>query len=61
MSDIHKAGIQFMLTCLVSTAKFQSKANAKFIMKLREMIRVHPDKHLVKSKKIKTEALGFSN
>jgi len=50
-----------MLTCLVSAAKFQSEPNAKFIMKLREMIKVHPDKHLIKSKKVKTEALGFSN
>ncbi|GJT82954.1 hypothetical protein Tco_1057296 [Tanacetum coccineum] len=58
-SDIHKVGIDTVLSYLVSASMVKTAKNERFNMKLRKLISEHPDQERLKSKKVKLEALGY--
>ncbi|GJR05623.1 hypothetical protein Tco_0528607 [Tanacetum coccineum] len=57
--DIHKVGVDSLVSYLVMASMAQTKENARFSLKLRKMIADHPDQDKLKSKKVKLEALGY--
>ncbi|GJS42634.1 hypothetical protein Tco_0567677 [Tanacetum coccineum] len=57
--DIHKVGIDSLVSYLVMASMVKTKENARFSLKLRKMIVDHPDQDKLKSKKVKLEALGY--
>ncbi|GKC13589.1 hypothetical protein Tco_1010371 [Tanacetum coccineum] len=59
MDDIHKVGVDSLVSYLVMASKVKTEENARFSLKLRKMIADHPDQDKLKSKKVKLEALGY--
>ena len=58
-SDMDKAGIKAMLMYLMLASPNQSDENKRFCQDLEAMINEHPERHLLRSKKAKLEALGY--
>ncbi|GJW77659.1 hypothetical protein Tco_0139341 [Tanacetum coccineum] len=58
-NDIHKFGMEALVSYLVATSMVKSLENARFNMKLRKLIAEHPDHEKLKSKKVKLEALEY--
>lgn len=58
-SDIDWAGIKAMLGYLMMVSPIKSAENVRFCLYLKAMIEEHPDKHLLRSKRAKLEALGY--
>ncbi|GKA91002.1 hypothetical protein Tco_0812872, partial [Tanacetum coccineum] len=56
--DIHKVGLDSIVSYLVMVSMVKTKENARFSLKLRKMIDDHQDQDKLKSKKVKLEALG---
>ncbi|GJT96329.1 hypothetical protein Tco_1091847 [Tanacetum coccineum] len=57
--DIHKVGIDSLVSYLVMALMVKTEENTRFSLKLRKLIVDHPDQEKLKSKKIKLEALGY--
>nr|GEV34703.1 retrovirus-related Pol polyprotein from transposon TNT 1-94 [Tanacetum cinerariifolium] len=57
--DIHKVGVDSLVSYLVMASIVKTKENARFSLKLRKLINDHPYKEMPKSKKVKLEALGY--
>ncbi|GJY87630.1 hypothetical protein Tco_0502258 [Tanacetum coccineum] len=57
--DIHKVGIDSLVSYLVMASMAKTEENARFSLKLRKMIAGHPDQDKLNSKKVKLEALGY--
>lgn len=58
-SDIDRARIKAMLMYLMLASPVRCAENVRFCQDLRAKIEEHPEKHLLRSKKAKLEALGF--
>nr|GEX70946.1 copia protein [Tanacetum cinerariifolium] len=58
-NDIHKVGVDSLISYLVMALMVKTKENARFSLKLRKFIADHPDQEKLKSKKVKLEALGY--
>ncbi|GKC08933.1 hypothetical protein Tco_1000543 [Tanacetum coccineum] len=56
-SDIDKVGMEALVSYLIAASMGQSPENARFSMKLKNLIAEHPDQEKLKSKKVKLEAL----
>ncbi|GJR44768.1 hypothetical protein Tco_1312871 [Tanacetum coccineum] len=57
--DIHKVGVDSLVSYQVMASMVKTKENARFSLKLRKMIADPPDQDNLKSKKVKLEALGY--
>ncbi|GJX14515.1 hypothetical protein Tco_0206273 [Tanacetum coccineum] len=57
-NDIHKAGVDSLVSYLVMASMVKTLENARFGLKLRKFIVEHPDQEKLQSKKVKLEALG---
>ncbi|GKA62503.1 hypothetical protein Tco_0762022 [Tanacetum coccineum] len=57
--DIHKVGIDSLISYLVMTSMVKTKENARFSLRLRKIIADHLDQDKLKSKKVKLVALGY--
>ena len=58
-SDIDRAGIKAMLIYLMLASAVNCAENQRFCQDLKAMIEEHREKHQLRSKKAKLEALGF--
>ncbi|GJX17611.1 hypothetical protein Tco_0218443 [Tanacetum coccineum] len=58
-NDIHKVGVDSLVSYLVMALMVKTKENARFSLMLRKLIADHPDLEKLKSKKVKLEALGY--
>nr|GEX23222.1 hypothetical protein [Tanacetum cinerariifolium] len=58
-NDIHKVGVDSLVSYLVMASTNKTPEIARFFLKLRKMIADYPDKEKLKSKKVKLEALGY--
>ncbi|GJT72156.1 hypothetical protein Tco_1031442 [Tanacetum coccineum] len=59
MDDIHKVGMDSLVSYLVMASIVKTEENTRFSLKLRKLITDHPDQEKLKSKKVKLEALGY--
>ncbi|GJU11844.1 hypothetical protein Tco_1134240, partial [Tanacetum coccineum] len=57
--DIHKVGVNSLVSYLVMASMVKTKENLRFSLKLRKMIADHPDQDKLKSKKVKLETVGY--
>ncbi|GJV58255.1 hypothetical protein Tco_1459260 [Tanacetum coccineum] len=57
--DIHKVGVDSLVSYLVMSLMVKTEENVRFSLKLRKMIADHLDQDKLKSKKLKLEALGY--
>ncbi|GKA29920.1 retrovirus-related pol polyprotein from transposon TNT 1-94 [Tanacetum coccineum] len=55
MSDVHKVDVETLLTYLVMASNISTLAYQRFCLALRSLIKSHPDKEKLKSKKVKLE------
>ncbi|GJV75448.1 hypothetical protein Tco_1507032 [Tanacetum coccineum] len=58
-NDIHKVGVDSLVSYPVMASMVKTKENARFSLKLRKLIADHPDQDKLKSKRVKLEALGY--
>ncbi|GKB67137.1 hypothetical protein Tco_0928549 [Tanacetum coccineum] len=58
-NDIHKVGVDSLVSYLVMALMIKMQKNARFGLKLRKLIAEHPDQERLQSKKVKLEALGY--
>ncbi|GJR26076.1 copia protein [Tanacetum coccineum] len=58
-NDIHKVGVDSLVSYLVMALMMKTEENAIFFLKLIKLIIDHPDQEKLKSKKVKLEALGY--
>ncbi|GJS94662.1 hypothetical protein Tco_0801630 [Tanacetum coccineum] len=58
-NDIHKVGVDALVSYLVMASMVKTKENARFSLKLRKLIADHPAQEKLKSKQVKLEALGY--
>ncbi|GJY88230.1 hypothetical protein Tco_0502858 [Tanacetum coccineum] len=58
-NDIHKVGVDSLVSYLVMASIIKTQENARFSLKLRKLIAEHPDQESLKSKRVKLEALGY--
>ncbi|GJZ67019.1 hypothetical protein Tco_0630259 [Tanacetum coccineum] len=58
-NDIHKVGVDSLVSYLVMASMVKTEENARFSLKLRKLIADHPDQEKLKSKRVKLEALGY--
>ncbi|GJV48232.1 hypothetical protein Tco_1438444 [Tanacetum coccineum] len=58
-NDIHKVGVDSLVSYLVMASMVKIEENARFSLKLRKLIADHLDQEKLKSKKVKLEALGY--
>nr|GEZ89539.1 hypothetical protein [Tanacetum cinerariifolium] len=58
-NDIHKVGVDSLVSYLVMASMVKTKENAGFSLKLKKLIAEHPGQEKLKSKKVKLEALGY--
>nr|GFB09556.1 hypothetical protein [Tanacetum cinerariifolium] len=56
-NDIHKVGVDSLVSYLVMASMVKTGENAIFSLKLRKLIVDHLDQEKLKSKKVKLEAL----
>ncbi|GJU57567.1 retrovirus-related pol polyprotein from transposon TNT 1-94 [Tanacetum coccineum] len=59
MSDIYKVDLETLLTYLVMASNITTHENQRFYLKLRKLIRSHPDQKKLKSKRVKLEVVGY--
>ncbi|GJY47257.1 hypothetical protein Tco_0436320 [Tanacetum coccineum] len=52
-------GVESLVSYLVMASMVKTEENARFSLKLRKLIADHPDQEKLKSKKVKSEALGY--
>ncbi|GKA41672.1 hypothetical protein Tco_0734332 [Tanacetum coccineum] len=60
MSDIHKVDVDTLLGYLVMALNISTPANQRLCALLRSLIESYPDKEMLKSKKVKLEAIRYS-
>ncbi|GJZ82405.1 hypothetical protein Tco_0647578 [Tanacetum coccineum] len=58
-NDIHKVGVDSLLSYMVISSMVNTEENARFSLKLKKLIAEHPDQEKLKSKKVKIEALRY--
>ena len=58
-ADIDLAGIKAMIGYFLTANPIKNDANVRFFHDLKIKIQKHPDKHLLRSKRSKLEALGL--
>ncbi|GKC18416.1 hypothetical protein Tco_1020566 [Tanacetum coccineum] len=58
-NDIHKVGVDSLVSYLVMASLVKTKDNTRFSLVLRKLIADHPDQEKIKSKKVMLEALGY--
>lgn len=58
-SDIDRPGIKAMLRYLMMVSPIKSAENVRFCLDLKVIIEEHPDKHVLRSKRSKLEAIGY--
>nr|GEW59760.1 copia protein [Tanacetum cinerariifolium] len=58
-NDIHKVGVDSLISYLVMASMVKTEENARFSLKLRKLIVDHSDQEKLKSKKVKLEALRY--
>ncbi|GJW16371.1 hypothetical protein Tco_0020504 [Tanacetum coccineum] len=58
-NDIHKVGVDSLVSYLVMASMIKTPENARFCLKLKKLIVEHPHQEKLKSKKVKLEALGY--
>ncbi|GJZ65597.1 hypothetical protein Tco_0622293 [Tanacetum coccineum] len=58
-NDIHKVGLDSLVSYLVMALMVKTQENARFSLKLRKLIADHHDQEKLMSKKVKLEALGY--
>ncbi|GKD90324.1 hypothetical protein Tco_1365831 [Tanacetum coccineum] len=58
-NDIHKVGIDSMVSYLVMALMIKTLENARFTLKLKKLIDEHHDQEKLKSKKVKLEVVGY--
>ncbi|GJY92364.1 hypothetical protein Tco_0508146 [Tanacetum coccineum] len=56
--DIHKVGMDSLISYMVMASMVKTEDNARFSLKLKKLIVEHPDQEKLKSKKVVLEALG---
>ncbi|GJY51435.1 hypothetical protein Tco_0442282 [Tanacetum coccineum] len=57
--DIHKVGMDSLVSYLVMASIVKTEENARFSLKLRKLTDDHPNQEKLKSKKVKLKALGY--
>ncbi|GKC79052.1 hypothetical protein Tco_1129826 [Tanacetum coccineum] len=57
-NDIHKVGIDSLVSYLVMASMIMTLENARFSLKLEKLIAEHPDQEKLQSKRVKLEAVG---
>ncbi|GJT32176.1 hypothetical protein Tco_0922595 [Tanacetum coccineum] len=57
--DIHKVGVDSLVSYLVMTSMVKTLEKARFGLKLRKLIAEHPDQQKLQSKKVNLEALRY--
>ncbi|GJR80819.1 hypothetical protein Tco_0151604 [Tanacetum coccineum] len=57
--DIHKVGIDSLVSYLVMALMIKTLENARFSLKLKKLIAGHPDQKKFQSNKVKLEAVGY--
>ncbi|GKD65752.1 hypothetical protein Tco_1307860 [Tanacetum coccineum] len=58
-NDIHKVGVDSLVSYLVMASMIKTLENARFSLKLKKLIAEHPDQEKLQSKKVKLEAVGY--
>ncbi|GJW04782.1 hypothetical protein Tco_1563638 [Tanacetum coccineum] len=58
-NDIHKVGMDTLVSYLVSATMIKTLKNARLSLKLKKLIAEHRDQEKLKSKRVKLEALGY--
>nr|GEY93086.1 hypothetical protein [Tanacetum cinerariifolium] len=58
-NDIHKVGVDSLVSDLVMALMVKTQENSRFSLKLRKLIVEHPDQEKLQSKKVKLEALVY--
>ncbi|GJY25339.1 hypothetical protein Tco_0400065, partial [Tanacetum coccineum] len=58
-NDIHKVGVDSLVSYLVMASMVMTEENARFSLKLRKLIVDYPDQEKLKSKRVKLKALGY--
>nr|GEY91043.1 copia protein [Tanacetum cinerariifolium] len=58
-NDIHKVGVDSLVSYLVMASMVKTEENVRFSLKLRKLIADHPDQEKLKSKRVKLKALGY--
>ncbi|GKD10800.1 hypothetical protein Tco_1190485, partial [Tanacetum coccineum] len=58
-NDIHKIGIDSLVSYLVMASMIKTPENARFSLKLKKLIAEHPDQEKLQSKRVKLEAVGY--
>ncbi|GJZ67903.1 hypothetical protein Tco_0631143 [Tanacetum coccineum] len=58
-NDIHKVGIDSLVSYLVMASMIKTLENARFSLKLKKLITKHPTQEKLQAKKVKLEAVGF--
>ncbi|GKA97631.1 hypothetical protein Tco_0825525 [Tanacetum coccineum] len=58
-NDIHKVGIDSLVSYLVMASMIKTLENARFSLKLKKLITKHPDQEKLQAKKVKLEAVGY--
>ncbi|GKD60154.1 hypothetical protein Tco_1297663, partial [Tanacetum coccineum] len=58
-NDIHKVGLDSLVSYLVMALKIKTPENAKFILKLKKLIAEQPVQEKLQSKKVKLEVVGY--
>lgn len=58
-SDMDWVGIKAMMMYLMLASPVRCAENVRFCQDLKAMIEEHPEKHLLRSKKAKLDALGY--
>ncbi|GKB82076.1 hypothetical protein Tco_0948971 [Tanacetum coccineum] len=58
-SNIHKVGVDSLVSYLVMASNVKTEENERFSLKLRKLIAEYPDQEKLQSKRVKLEALGY--
>ncbi|GJV12460.1 hypothetical protein Tco_1354001 [Tanacetum coccineum] len=58
-NDIHKVGVDSLVSYLVMASMIKTSKNARFNLKLKKLIAEHPDQEKLQSKKVKLEGVGY--
>ncbi|GJW90516.1 retrovirus-related pol polyprotein from transposon TNT 1-94 [Tanacetum coccineum] len=57
-NDIHKVGIDSLVSYLVMASMIKTSKNARLRLKLKKLIAEHPDQEKLQSKRVKLDAVG---
>ncbi|GJY74821.1 hypothetical protein Tco_0479252 [Tanacetum coccineum] len=60
-NDIHKVGLDYLVSYLVMASIIKTPENARFGLKLKKLIAEHPDQEKLSSKKVKLEVVGYKS